>query len=150
MPALIEAVADGEEATVAPPAPVAPPARTGLLPLIAVLLAVVAALLAAIGLLVASRTVADARVAIETLRAQDMPRQVVVAAPPTEGNKPLTVADLDAAITALRRDIARAKAERGGASLAATVGSAQAELANRIDVISVKLDRIDKALNSRR
>ncbi|HWW64291.1 MAG TPA: hypothetical protein VNZ43_05995 [Sphingomonadaceae bacterium] len=140
------------------PAPVAPasaaPARTGLLPLIAVLIAAVAALLSAIGLIVASRTVAEARVAIDALRAGAMrPPVVEAAAPPAlpmDGATPLTAADLDRALVDLRRDLARAGAERGGPALAATIGGAQAELANRISTIGIRLDRIEQALNSRR
>ena len=132
------------------PAAPAKPTLLGLLPIIAVLLAAFAATLSVVGLIVASRTVAEARVAIESLRAGTPPAAIAMAPPPAAAvPRAVTTADLDSMIVALRSDIARARSEQGGMGQAATIGSAQAELANRISAIGVKLDRIERALSAR-
>lgn len=155
--------AEAEPVAVAPPAnaplvgapiePAAPakPTLLGLLPLVAVLLATFAATLSGVGLIVASRTVAEARVAIEALHAGALPAATTMVAPPVAASpRAVTTADLDGMIVALRSDIARARIEQGGMERAATIGSAQAELANRISAIGVKLDRIERALSASR
>jgi hypothetical protein len=123
----------------------------GLLPIIAVLLAAFAATVSVMGLIIASRTVAEARVAIESLRAGAPPAAIATVPPPVATSpRAVTTADLDRTITALRSDIARARMEQGGMERAATIGSAQAEIANRISAIGVKLDRIERALSASR
>jgi len=124
--------------------------RAGLLPALALALATVAAVLSAVGLVVASRTVAEARIAIEALPARTPAVSSTPASAPAVASAAVTAADLDKVIVALRRDIAQAGLAQDGAKQAAAIAAAQAELANRISMIGLKLDRIERSLNASR
>jgi hypothetical protein len=98
--------------------------------------------------------VAEARLAIGALHA---PPAVAAAPAPApspvrsgESNRPVTAAELDQAIAALRSDLVRLRGAPGDQALRETLRSTQSEIANRITILGVKLDRIERALNSSR
>jgi hypothetical protein len=151
-----EPAAATEPAAPAPaPAPAPLSSRPGILVLVAVALAAFAALLSVVGLLVASRTVAEARLAIGALHANPTVAAAAPAPAPSpvpSGNstRPVTAAELNQAIAALRSDLARLRGAPGDQALRETLRSTQSEIANRITILGVKLERIERVLNSSR
>jgi hypothetical protein len=172
---LIE-VADIAEEPVAEPAPadaapepvaapvVEPPSPLWrALPLVAVSLAAVASLLSAVGLVVASRTVAGAALVVADARErQAQLAQVGVLVDEVQKLRVRELAalermerfrsggaatpdDLNRAIDGLRQSLVRHDPEGGPLSL---VRDGQAELADRIGQISLKLGRIEEKLKA--
>ena len=138
------------------PKPVAP-AKASRIPLLlataAALIAAFAATLSAVGLAAASRTVAEAHVAIDGLRAAH-PAAAAPSAPPAHTPEmapdSASIAQIADAVQRLRADIARYQTERDRADPAATVHDGQVEIANRLGAIEVRLGRMEKALSSSR
>ena len=121
------------------------------LPMAAVCLAIFATMMSAVGLAMTSRTVAEARIAIEALH--DAPHEPAPAVPaplpsaaPTQQQE---LAAITAALAQLRIDIASERAHGDGA-IGPLLRDGQAELANRLSEIAVKVDRIDRTMNARR
>lgn len=143
------------------------PQRSGWawLPIASASLAVLASSLSVVGLMVASRTVAAANHAVADLRESQQAIVKLAAATPIESAGQAlptlpteTVRGVDAAATPedirralddLRADLARYQAP-GGGLLISTLRDGQAELANRIGEIALRLDRIERAINSSR
>lgn len=150
----VEPPAASAEAKAKPPALAALRAN---LPLVIAALAVFASLVSTIGLIVASRNMAAANQRIATLEetvrqaAKARPAVMVAAA---HGNPPpaTTAASVDvrAALDDFRRDLVRYQNMGSQAGWVDAVRDGQAELANRVNSIAEKLDRIDRRLNNSR
>lgn len=132
------------------------------LPMTAVSLAVFATILSAVGLAVASRTVAEARIAIEKMQpaqhiaAERAARTAPLIAEPADhslatktsaDDAPATAAELRSALADLRADLAR---YQNSSAVALTVRNGQSDLANRLGELTVKVDRIERSLNTSR
>ena len=126
------------------------------LPLVIAGLAVFASLIATIGLIVASRNMAEANQRIAALelavKAAATARPTVVAAPAHDSASRAVASptDIRAALDDFRRDIVRYQSMGGQAGWVDAMRDGQAELANRINSIGEKLDRIDRRLNNSR
>ncbi len=127
------------------------------LPLVIAALAVFTSLVATIGLIVASRNMAAANQRIaaleETVRQATRARPAVMVAT-AHGNPPQTATatpvDVRAALDDFRRDLVRYQNMGSQAAWVDAVRDGQAELANRVNSIGEKLDRIDRRLNNSR
>jgi len=143
-----------------------PSSAQGLFAMAGVALAAFAATLSAVGLAVTSRTVVEARAAIDALRAVEQrhadriggapspataTRVALIAPPaPAAASAPddAAIAQMRRSLDALREDVARLAVARNGGAMLSTVSDGQAELANRLGVINNKLDRIERAISS--
>lgn len=154
---------------IAPPEPLPVPDQpsllTKLLPIVAVSLAVVASFFSVVGLVVANRTVvgaslivADARERqeqlarvgeligeVDALRAREAAALERIEAMRSSGSA--TAADVRRAIDDLKRDLA--KRDEQGSALG-LVRDGQAELAERLSQLSLKLERIEQSLSPSR
>ncbi len=132
-------------------------------------LATFASLVATIGLVIASRNTAEAGQRIAALeRAVDglstIPLPIAERAAPLhpalpsaaadmpadEAGAPATAAQMRAALDDFRRDLVRYQALGSNAAWVDAIRDAQAELANRINSIAEKVDRIDRRINGGR
>lgn len=151
--------APADAPTPAPPAGRALPERLrGSLPLLLAGLAIFAALAATIGLVVVSRNVAETNQRLAALQtaiahqsAAPAPRAPALparAAMPITGpaDKPASVEEVRALLFALRKDIVGYQALGGNAGWAKAIRDAQAELANRLNAVAEKVDRIDRRM----
>jgi hypothetical protein len=148
-----------------PPAEHMPEGWTRHLPLIAVCLAVVASFMAVMGLVAASRTIANASLVVadarerqaqlkqvsklieevEELRAREQAALERIQS--FRSAQPATSADVNRAIDKLKIDLASHNPQDGTLSL---VRDGQAELAERLGQISLKVGRIEERLNASR
>ncbi|WP_380872539.1 hypothetical protein ACFB49_34680 [Sphingomonas sp. DBB INV C78] len=160
--------AEGEEKAEAGDQPAATPRRkrnplAGLknnLPMVIATLGIFTSLIATIGLLVASRNVAEANQRIAALekvveRAAAAPKVlpaqshgVPAAVSPTGGAA--TAQDVRAAFDDFRKDLARYQNMGGNALWVDAIRDGQGELANRLNAIAEKVDRIDRRINGSR
>lgn len=143
------AVADGNATGASPPA--AQPSRLPLLLAIAAaLIAAFAATVSAVGLAAASRTIAEARLAIQELRSPEAATPAAAPAAQADPHAPAaTAADVREIVGTLRADIARYlaardRAEAGAAPAAAALRDGQVEIANRLGAIEIRLGRLEK------
>lgn len=126
------------------------------LPLVIAGLAVFASLIATIGLIVASRNMAEANqriAALELAVKEAATARTIVAAAPAHDSAARAAAsptDIRAALDDFRRDIVRYQSMGGQAGWVDAMRDGQAELANRINNIGEKLDRIDRRLSNSR
>jgi hypothetical protein len=138
------------------------PSKGNMLVIAAVALAAFSSTLSAVGLVVTSRTVAEASIAIEQFQAdgdhragQQKAASVAMSVPApapvaTHADGAATAAQVQRMVDSLRNDIARYQTAKGGAPLVATISDGQAELANRLSVINAKLDDMARQLSSTR
>ncbi len=142
-----------------------PSRLSGIVPLVAVSLAVIASLVSAVGLVVTSRTVAGASLVVADARErQAQLAQVAELVNEVEALRrreqaalerierfraagAATSADVNRAIDDLKQDLA--KREPGGGALM-LVRDGQAELAERIGQISLKIDRVEQGMKTGR
>ena len=133
------------------------------LPLIAVCLAVVASFMAVMGLVAASRTIANASLVVADARERQVQLERVSALieeveelrareqaaleriQSFRSAQPATSADINRAIDKLKIDLASHNPQDGALSL---VRGGQAEIAERIGQISLKIGRIEEKLNA--
>lgn len=151
------------------PAPPPVPARslrrrlpTTALPLVLAGLGLFSGLIASIGLIVVSRNIAEGNHRIAELQEalKSVPAVSVAStgspiarapAGDVAGDAPASIEDIRAMLFAFRRDLASYQNGGGGnAAWLNAVRDSQAELANRLNVIAEKVDRIDRRINGSR
>jgi len=133
------------------------------LPLLLAGLGIFSGLIATIGLIIVSHNVAEANQRIAALQdALDHAPAAAVAARPVapvhraapvavgQAGTPASTEDIRALLYDFRKDLVEYQNRGGNAAWVNTMRDGQAELANRLNIVAEKVDRIDRRINGNR